>query len=169
MQKVLPFKKWESHKLLEREHFSDQDSEDESEEFISDEEIVIPKRKQKNKPKPKLKKLNEEKKIKSDVVIKDKPKEEFKQDFNIASMLKDLRNEKSNLKNENKVEVEEKEDISQDKNSLSEENFRLSISEIDLLRQQLSGCWNAPAGAVIEKGMLVKISAKINIIKLIKK
>ena len=37
----------------------------------------------------------------------------------------------------------------------------LSISEIDLLRQQLSSCWNAPAGAVIEKGMKVKISAKI--------
>ena len=41
MQKVLPLKKWESHKLPEREHFSDQDSEDESEEYISDEEIVI--------------------------------------------------------------------------------------------------------------------------------
>ena len=50
MQKVLPLKKWESHKLPEREHFSDQDSEDESEEYISDEEIVIPKRKQKSKP-----------------------------------------------------------------------------------------------------------------------
>ena len=31
----------------EREHFSDQDSEDECEEYISDEEIDIPKRKQK--------------------------------------------------------------------------------------------------------------------------
>ena len=40
MQKVLPLKKWESHKLPEREHFSDQDSEDESEEYISDEEIA---------------------------------------------------------------------------------------------------------------------------------
>ena len=35
------------------------------------------------------------------------------------------------------------------------------ISEIDLLRQQLSSCWNAPAGALIEKGMVVKISAKL--------
>ena len=32
----------------------------------------------------------------------------------------------------------------------------------DLLRQQLSSCWIAPAGAVIEKGMAVKVSAKIN-------
>ena len=61
MQKVLPLKKWESHKLPEREHFSDQDSEDESEEYISDEEIVIPKRKQKNKPKPKLKRKRKSK------------------------------------------------------------------------------------------------------------
>ena len=37
----------------------------------------------------------------------------------------------------------------------------LSISEIDLLRQQLSLCWIAPAGAVIEKGMRVRISAKV--------
>ena len=29
------------------------------------------------------------------------------------------------------------------------------------MRQQLSSCWIAPAGAVIEKGMLVKIGAKL--------
>ena len=39
--------------------------------------------------------------------------------------------------------------------------YYLSISEIDLLRQQLSLCWIAPAGAVIEKGMRVRISAKV--------
>ena len=37
----------------------------------------------------------------------------------------------------------------------------LSISEIDLLRQQLTSCWIAPAGAIIEKGMKVTISAKV--------
>ena len=37
----------------------------------------------------------------------------------------------------------------------------LSISEIDLLRQQLSSCWNAPAGAIINVGDKVTISAKI--------
>ena len=37
----------------------------------------------------------------------------------------------------------------------------MSISEIDLLRQQLSSCWNAPAGAVIDPGMVVRISAKV--------
>ena len=39
--------------------------------------------------------------------------------------------------------------------------YYLSISEIDVLRQQLSSCWNAPAGAVIEKGMFVTINAKV--------
>ena len=40
--------------------------------------------------------------------------------------------------------------------------MKLSLSEYDLLKMQLSSCWNAPAGSVIEKGMIVKISAKIN-------
>lgn len=31
-----------------------------------------------------------------------------------------------------------------------------------MLRKQLSSCWIAPAGVVIEKGMIVKISAEIN-------
>jgi hypothetical protein len=51
-------------------------------------------------------------------------------------------------------------DTDQEKET-NKENMQLSISEIDLLRQQLSSCWIAPAGAVIEKGMIVKISAKI--------
>ena len=47
------------------------------------------------------------------------------------------------------------------KKETNKENLQLSISEIDLLRQQLSFCWIAPAGAVIKKGMNVKISAKV--------
>ena len=73
-------------------------------------------------------------------------------------MLKDLRNDKSN----NVIEDEETE---KRKNQTGEneknENMVLSISEIDFLRQQLSSCWNAPAGAVINVGDKVTISAKI--------
>ena len=47
------------------------------------------------------------------------------------------------------------------KKKVDEKNLTLSITEIDLLRQQLSYCWIAPAGAVIKKGMNVKISAKL--------
>ena len=60
--------------------------------------------------------------------------------------------------NENNKEVDKVENKSNDE---SNENAVLSISEIDLLRQQLSSCWNAPAGAVIKPGMVVRISAKV--------
>ncbi|MDC2992396.1 hypothetical protein OAZ22_01755 [Pelagibacteraceae bacterium] len=86
------------------------------------------------------------------------PKPKPDEDFSIASMLKDLRNEKSN----DIIEEEENEKIKTDSGlDDQEENMVLSISEIDLLRQQLSGCWNAPAGAIIERGMKVTISAKV--------
>ena len=86
------------------------------------------------------------------------PKPKPDEDFSIASMLKDWRNEKSN----DIIEEEENEKIKTDSGSDDqEENMVLSISEIDLLRQQLSGCWNAPAGAIIERGMKVTISAKV--------
>ncbi len=87
------------------------------------------------------------------------PKPKPKKDFSIASMLKDLRNEQSNMvQNEAKEEVAEVDNKSSDE---IDENIVLSISEIDMLRQQLSSCWNAPAGAVIEPGMVVSISAKV--------
>ena len=73
-------------------------------------------------------------------------------------MLKDLRNEKTNDMSENNILDDNKEQVGEDKQN---ENMILSISEIDLLRQQLSSCWNAPAGAVINVGDRVTISAKI--------
>ena len=87
------------------------------------------------------------------------PKPKPEKDFSIASMLKDLRNEKTNMvQNEVKEEVEEVDNKSTDD---TDESIILSISEIDMLRQQLSSCWNAPAGAVIERGDKVTISAKV--------
>jgi len=127
--------------------------------------------KPKLKPKPKI--INNEN-TKSDLDvetnIKDKPKLESEKtvskpkpkpekDFSIASMLKDLRNEQTNMvQNEVKEDIEEIDNKSKDDTN---DNGILSISEIDLLRQQLSSCWNAPAGAVIERGMQVTISAKV--------
>ena len=74
-------------------------------------------------------------------------------------MLKDLRNEKSN--NISNEDEETKIIIIKQGQNEQNENMILSISEIDLLRQQLSSCWNAPAGAVINIGDKVTISAKI--------
>ena len=77
-------------------------------------------------------------------------------------MLKDLRNEKITQKTEKETpEKENKNELEVLENDSQDSNSQLTISEIDLLRQQLSSCWIAPAGAVIEKGMLVKIGAKL--------
>ena len=126
--------------------------------------------KPKLKPKPKKQDqslstsdLQVEPKVKKEPLVDNKevitkPKPKPKEDFSIASMLKDLRNEKSNnIVEEEKVNEESKQTAKNEQN----ENSILSISEIDLLRQQLSSCWNAPAGAVINVGDKVTISAKI--------
>ena len=76
------------------------------------------------------------------------------ENLSVADMLNELRDQNSEETNNGarKKGGNKKEDeIVQD----------LSISEIDVLRQQLSSCWNAPAGAVIEKGMFVTINAKV--------
>ena len=127
--------------------------------------------KPKLKPKPKIinndniksdldieKNIKDKPDLETDKIIS-KPKPKPEKDFSIASMLKDLRNEQTNIvQNEVKEEVEEVDNKSSDD---TDENIVLSISEIDMLRQQLSSCWNAPAGAVIERGMQVTVSAKV--------
>ena len=120
----------------------------------------LPVKEIKPKIKPQMQNTNSEIIAKSDVVIKKKPKIQKKSDFDIASMLKDLRNDsKSILQNKDEEKIEKEKNISNEENN--EENATLSISEIDFLIQQLSSCWTAPAGAVIKKGMVVKIAAKI--------
>lgn len=111
----------------------------------------------KPKPNPVIKKLEK----KPDVEIKPKPKPKQDPEFIIASMLKDLRNERTTQKIENEIEKKESEIIENLKEESSNENAQLTINEIDLLRQQLSSCWIAPAGSVIKKGMFVKIKANI--------
>ena len=94
------------------------------------------------------------------IELKPKPKPEPK--FDIASMLKDLRNEKTTPKVDNINEEEKKDIIKKETQEVVEEKgAELSISEIDLVLQQLSRCFIAPAGAEIKKSMYVKISAKI--------
>jgi len=106
-------------------------------------------------PKPEI--STEEKE--SDTVIKVQPKPI--PEFSIASMLRDLRNEKTSQNIDSKIKEKKIEITDKSSEKQNDKNIPLSISEIDLLRQQLSSCWNAPAGAVIEKGMIVKISAKL--------
>ena len=111
------------------------------------------------KAKPKLKSLISNKQIAVEV----KPKQEPEIEFNIASLLKDIRNDQINSKNEAKKDSEEEKTkkIDTPKEEVTEESVSLSISEIDLVLQQLSRCFIAPLGAEIEKTTFVKISAKI--------
>ena len=108
-----------------------------------------------NKIKPEIKK-NEEKKT----IDKPKPIQKPQPDFNIASVLKDLRNEEvSNIieddSNEKKLENNE-----EDTNI--KESLEVSISEMDLVIQQLRSCFNPRAGTQIIGDEMVKISAKID-------
>ena len=121
----------------------------------------LPTKKIKPKIKPVLQNAESKFTESEDVVVKPKLKTKPDPNFSIASMLKDLRNETSSkVDNDNKEKKLVEDELSQ-KNEKNNENSELSISEIDLLIQQLSSCWSAPAGIVIEKGMMVKISAKI--------
>ena len=122
------------------------------------ESLSTKKIKPKIKPKPVQ---NITKKTDSDLKTIPKPEPKPEPEFSIASMLKDLRNEKSNNLAEEKSE-DQLDEISNLEDNNENENVTLSISEIDLLRQQLSSCWNAPAGAVIEKGMKVTIASKVH-------
>ena len=109
-----------------------------------------------NKIKPVIKK-NDEKKIKDK--LKPIPKPE--QDFNIASMLKDLRNEEvSNISEIEKIEEDMLENDQEDNNT--KPNLEVSISEMDLVIQQLRSCFNPRAGTLIVGDEMVKISAEID-------
>ena len=114
----------------------------------------LPTKKIKPKIKPKTKNDIEKSNLDVDIKVKSKPKP----NFDIASMLKDLRNDQSMI---NKFEKDKLKDKSSENKKVTNTDAILSISEIDLLIQQLSSCWSAPAGAVIKKGMVVKISAQI--------
>jgi len=130
-------------------------------EIIEEKMEIIPIKKVKVKLKPKIEKSTPVNEKKTDIVVKAQPKTKPKEQLNIASLLQDLRKKKQSIINEEQ-EVEKKDDdIAEKKDELSDENSELSISEIDLLLQQLSGCWVATAGAKIEKGMIVTISVKL--------
>ena len=122
----------------------------------------LPTEKIKPKLKPKIEPKIMENNTKTDVSIEAKPKPKPEPEFDIASMLKDLRNEKTTPKVDNINEEEKKDIIKKETQEVVEEKgAELSISEIDLVLQQLSRCFIAPAGAEINKSMYVKISAKI--------
>jgi len=131
-----------------------------------------------NKIKPKLKpKIQEEVKQESDLKIENKIKPDLKEvekkiidkpkpiekpepDFNLATMLKDLRNEDIANTIEDNEDIDKKEIVEKDENQKN--NLEVSISEMDLVLQQLRSCFNPRAGTQIVGDEMVKISAKID-------
>ena len=108
-----------------------------------------------NKIKPEIKK-NDAKKI----IDKPKPIQKPQPDFNIASVLKDLRNEEVSNIIENNNDEKKLENNEEEANI--KENVEVSISEMDLVIQQLRSCFNPRAGTQIVGNEMVKISAKID-------
>ena len=131
-----------------------------------------------NKIKPKLKpKIQEEVKQESDLKIENKIKPDLKEvekkiidkpkpiekpepDFNLATMLKDLRNEDIANTIDDNEDIKENEIVEKDENQKN--NLEVSISEMDLVLQQLRSCFNPRAGTQIVGDEMVKISAKID-------
>lgn len=131
-----------------------------------------------NKIKPKLKpKIQEEVKQESDLKIENKIKPDLKEvekkiidkpkpiekpepDFNLATMLKDLRNEDIANTIDDNEDIDEKKIVEKDENQKN--NLEVSISEMDLVLQQLRSCFNPRAGTQIVGDEMVKISAKID-------
>lgn len=134
-----------------------------------------PKAKPKPKPKPDEKPKEKAKAKASAVLARAKPSRKPKPLDTFASVLKTV----ANLNNQPRPKPEAKEKEKQKKKpkpSFEEEIARaliskkrgfnaekpLTISEIDLVRQQIARCWNLPAGAKNAENMIIEIAVAMN-------
>ena len=111
------------------------------------------------KLKPKLNNTNK------DVEASPIPQPKPEPDMSLASIYKDLRNEQSNNvidKNVKEINDEKKKTNITNEKQIESNNSELSISELDLVLQQLRGCFNPQAGTIIEKDEMVVITAQID-------
>ncbi|MDC0060182.1 hypothetical protein OAJ19_00560 [Pelagibacteraceae bacterium] len=129
----------------------------------NDENIIKPeiKKNDENKIKPEIKKNNKNK-------IIDKPKlvQKPQPDFNVASLLKDLRNDESNNIQEDLEEDEEK--ISETDKEEVKDNSELQITLANLAMQQLQRCVSIDSGQLkgnyqINGRQFIKTKAKYDI------
>jgi len=104
-----------------------------------------------------IKKENEKK-----VIDSPKPIQKPEPEFNLATMLKDLRNEDTTNVSEDNTEEDNKLEVNEEDEEIVEANIELSISELDLVLQQLRSCFNPRAGTQIIGDEMVKIRATID-------
>ena len=129
---------------------------------ISESEI-LPSKKIRPKLKPKLQNSISENKQESDLKIKPKKQPKNENNFDLASIMKDLRNDKTTNADKKDLESEEikKDKPINEEETDFEESAKLSISEIDLVLQQIRGCFIGQSGVKMEKNWYVNVSAKV--------
>jgi len=111
------------------------------------------------KLKPKLNNTNKD--VEASFIPQPKPEPHM----SLASIYKDLRNEQSNNvidKNVKEINDEKKKTNITNEKQIESNNSELSISELDLVLQQLRGCFNPQAGTIIKKDEMVVITAQID-------
>ena len=105
------------------------------------------------KQKPKPKEIPEPKK-EIEIIVKEKP---VKKTFNVSNVLKDLENQNKEFKKEQKTSEIKQEEVFTEKVGPT-----MTISEIDLLRQQLHGCLNLNVGVANLKEIKPVIYIEVN-------
>ena len=104
----------------------------------------------KNKPEPK--KIVEEPEV--EIVLKTKPK---KKTFNVSKVLKDIEQESEDFKKEQETTEDKQSDVFTD-----EVGEKMTISELEMLKQQLYSCYTVPAGAKEFQDMKVQVKIIVN-------
>ena len=104
----------------------------------------------KNKPEPK--EIIEKPEVK--IVLKAKPK---KKSFNVSKVLKDIEQESKDFKKEQETTEEKQSDVFTD-----EVGEKMTISELELLKQQLYSCYTVPAGSKGFEDMKVQVQIFVN-------
>jgi len=104
----------------------------------------------KNKPEPK--EIIEKPEVK--IVLKAKPE---KKSFNVSKVLKDIEQESKDFKKEQETTEEKQSDVFTD-----EVGEKMTISELELLKQQLYSCYTVPAGSKGFEDMKVQVQIFVN-------
>ena len=104
----------------------------------------------KNKPEPK--EIIEKPEVK--IVLKAKPE---KKSFNVSKVLKDIEQESKDFKKEQETTEEKQSDVFTD-----EVGEKMTISELELLKQQLYECYTVPAGGQGFEDMKVQVQIFVN-------
>ena len=137
--------------------------------LVRDKTVPVPEAKPRKRPKPaKLKATKPKAKPKPRPIVKvrkrPKPtKRPIKKQF--SSLLKNLKKEKIDQRKriEKKSIGDRLRKLSKDRSSGDfREDRKVTMSEIDVLRQQIAGCWNIAAGARQAEALSVEIEMRMN-------